>query len=117
VVGDSALLKDILINLLDSSIQRMEGAGEIAVEIFNRKDPGDDDRASVSLQIQDNGTNYTDEDLAAFDVADPAMDSQGLGSENLRLNLCRHLALLLNWDLEIANNPRGGGRIVLTMRG
>ncbi len=115
-VGDPSLFKDIATNLLDSCIQRMEGPGVITVELLSEA-PRESGTAGTSLRIRDDGNSFREEDLAGAAVVDLSPESLRQGAENVRLNLCRHLASLLGWKLEISNRPTGGGEALLRMGG
>jgi DNA-binding response OmpR family regulator len=117
VSGDPTLFKDILINLLDCSLQRMEGPGAITVELLKEAPLKGKASRTVSLRIRDDGTSFREEDLMRSNVVELSPESLRLGAEHVRLNLCRHLASLLGWTLELANRPTGGGEALLRMGG
>ena len=120
VLGDAGILKDLLVNLLDNACQRMDGPGEITLELLrNSPVPEPDEGAaerSLYLRISDSGAAYTGEDLALSRIGELNPDSLKMGSEHLRLNLCRHLASVVGWRLDLSNRPTGGGQAVLRMQ-
>jgi DNA-binding response OmpR family regulator len=119
VLCDAGVLKDILVNLLDSACQRIEGAGNITVELAPLAAPappaGPASRG-FRITIADDGSPCTEGDLALSRISELSPETLKMGSEHLRLNLCRHLASLLGWDLDLSNRPGGGGLAVLTIR-
>ena len=114
VEGDSAIFRDILTNVLDSAVHRIEGPGEIKLElVVGKNGEGEEYR----LQIRDDGRMFTEADLLDVDLKDTTFEFLQQGSENLRMNLCRHLSALLGWSFGISNRPTGGGEISLVLPG
>lgn len=113
VEGDEVLMRDILVNLLDDAIQRIEGAGEIILEVLPPKDGGSGSKPV--LRLRDTGSRHPDEDLVPVTVSEIAPESAKGGSEGIRLNLCRHLAEAMGWRLTLSNRPTGGGEALLEM--
>lgn len=113
ISGDSALLRDILLNLFDNAVQRMEGPGEVAVEVLLPPTPEGADRATILLRIRDTGSRFSETDLAATSVASIGSDTIRDGTEAMRLSLCALLAKMQGWRLILSNRPQGGGESVL----
>lgn len=112
IKGDPAIFRDILTNVLDSFVHRIEGPGEIKLELVLREDDADE---RCRLQIRDDGRAFTEADLQAADLRDTTFEFLQQGSENLRINLCRYLSTLLGWSFEIFNRPTGGGGVNLDL--
>lgn len=112
ISGDSALLRDILLNLLDNAVQRIEGVGEVAVEVLLPAPEGAV-RPTLHLRIRDTGTRFSDTQLAAMEVVETGVDSLRDGTEVMHLSLCALLAKMQGWRLTLANRPQGGGEAVL----
>jgi len=115
ISGDTTIFKDVLINLLDNCIQRMEGPGEISVEILEALNGNADGGTGVWLRIRDNGSWFSEGDLTPSSVQELNPETMKEGTEAIRLNLCRHLARLMHWEMETGNRPVGGGEIFLRM--
>lgn len=113
VVGDAALMRDILVNLLDNAQLRTEGGGEVTVEVLVPEEAAGPGPRRVHLRLRDNGSRHPDEDLAAWPVTELAPESVRQGAEAVRLNLSRHLAEVQGWRLSVTNRPQGGGEAVL----
>lgn len=114
VEGDSAIFRDILTNVLDSAVHRIEGPGEIKLELVVGKHGKGDE---CLLKICDDGRLFTEADVLEVDLQDTTFEFLQQGSENLRMNLCRHLSALLGWSFGISNRPTGGGEISLALPG
>ncbi len=115
--GDTAIFKDILTNLLDTSLQRVDGPGEITLELLHPQGSYEDGETKLLLRVRDNGIGFTESELVGASVLDQDPETLKGGAESLRLHLCRHLANLLGWRLELSNRPTGGGEAVLTVVG
>ena len=118
IVGDRTMLKDILVNLLQNSLRRIEGAGEILLELTDGAPPpppngGTPPFVPLKLRIRDSGLPYGPRELEFPSPKDLDPDSLKGGAEPMRLGLCRHLARASGWELELTNRPTGGGEAVL----
>ncbi len=56
VEGDAVLVRDILVNLLDDAIQRIEGTGEITLEILPPEESGNGLLSRPVLRLRDTGS-------------------------------------------------------------
>jgi len=113
VTGDPALLRDILVNLVDNALLRTEGSGELTVEVLHPSEESGPGQARVLLRLRDAGTRHADADLVRAPVTELEPESVREGSESVRLNLCRHLAEVQGWRLLLSNRPQGGGEALL----
>jgi len=118
VEGDATLFHDIVINLLHNSIHRMEGKGEVVLEFLEASAPAPDRPAGENrhrLRVRDSGSWFSEQELTTSNVKDLNPESMKEGSEHIRLNLCRHLADIMGWSLELTNRPAGGCEMILDM--
>jgi DNA-binding response OmpR family regulator len=117
IQGERTLLRDLLVNLLDNSILRTDGEGEVTLEVLHeiREEAGGGTRAWACLRIRDTGHSHLEKDLVLTDLEGVDPSSLKEGSETIRLSLCRKLAEAAGWSLDFANRPTLGGEATLRM--
>ena len=117
IVGERTLLRDLLVNLLDNAAQRIEGDGEISLEILQEVREGPDSKVQpwAALRVRDTGNAHPENALVLADLQGLDPGSLKEGSETVRLSLCRKLAEAAGWSLDVSNRPTLGGEAILRM--
>jgi PAS domain S-box-containing protein len=115
LVGDSARLRQILINLVDNAI-KFTNAGEIRVRVLPETSAADGD---LQFQVQDTGLGIPPEKQAvifdAFTQADGSM-ARVYGGTGLGLAICAQLARLLGGRIWVESEPGRGSTFQFTAR-
>lgn len=107
VMADPILLEQAVINLLLNAIEAVEGRDQPAVSI--RCEPRE---GVVAITVLDNGPGVPAADLDRLFV--PFFSTKA-GGAGVGLNLVRQIAVAHDGRVEVASNPKGGGRFKLIL--
>lgn len=107
VYVDPNVLQTLLRNFLSNSIGVLTSGGVVEIELVSL----DEDR--VELLISDSGTGFPQDVLDNFFVEKNTIDSANHG---LGLTLCRVLAKMSGWPIQLDNNSKhGGARVAIIL--
>lgn len=107
VFVDPNVLQTLLRNFLSNSIGVLTSGGVVEIELVSL----DEDR--VELLISDSGTGFPQEVLDNFFVEKNTIDSANNG---LGLTLCKVLAKMSGWPIQLDNNSKhGGARVAIIL--
>lgn len=107
VYVDPNVLQTLLRNFLSNSIGVLTFGGVVEIELVSL----DEDR--VELLISDSGTGFPQEVLDNFFVEKNTIDSANNG---LGLTLCKVLAKMSGWPIQLDNNSKhGGARVAIIL--
>ncbi len=119
IVGDSARLRQVLINLVGNAIKfTQEGSVLVEVEIAPLPDIANtDELIQLQFAVSDTGIGITPDKLGKiFDVFSQADGSttRQYGGTGLGLSISRQLAKLMGGDIQVESVPGEGSQFTLT---
>lgn len=100
VFVDPNVLQTLLRNFLSNSIGVLSDGGLIEIELIAKNEE------QVELTISDSGTGFPQEILDNFFIEKNAIDSANNG---LGLSLCKVLAKMSGWPIQLDNHSKHGG--------
>ena len=128
VRGDRTRLRQILINLVSNAV-KFTAEGNVMVKV-RRLEGADDDPAGhrpgrrqakavlLAMEVSDTGIGMTEEQSArvfdAFTQADSST-TRRFGGTGLGLTIARHLARLMDGDIEVRSQLGQGSRFLITV--
>ncbi|MCA9218350.1 MAG: HAMP domain-containing histidine kinase [Planctomycetales bacterium] len=105
IIGDSAQLKQLLLNLVLNAFDAMPGGGKLCLNLTEQDD-------AIALSVQDTGSGICEEVESRLFSPFVTTKANGVG---LGLGICRRIAELHNGTLTGFNRATGGAEFLLTL--
>jgi two-component system, OmpR family, phosphate regulon sensor histidine kinase PhoR len=116
LIGDTDMLKQMLINLVDNAIKYTPENGKVLVEAYNLSDETEMDK--IVIKVKDNGIGIPEKHIPRlferFYRVDKAR-SRRVGGTGLGLAIVKHIVILYNGEIEVESEVGKGTefRIIL----
>jgi two-component system, OmpR family, phosphate regulon sensor histidine kinase PhoR len=116
LIGDTDMLKQMLINLVDNAIKYTPENGKVLVEAYNLSDETEIDK--IVIKVKDNGIGIPEKHIPRlferFYRVDKAR-SRRVGGTGLGLAIVKHIVILYNGEIEVESEVGKGTefRIIL----
>jgi PAS domain S-box-containing protein len=113
--GDEGRLRQIFVNLIDNAIKFTEKDGSVSVRAHNVMV---EDKVFLKVEVEDTGIGideeYFDQIFDRFKQVDTS-ESRKHGGTGLGLSISRHLANLMDGDIELKSKKGQGSVFVVTL--
>ena len=112
--GDSARLRQILLNLISNALKFTE-RGEIELRVSNAPERGE---GYLTFTVRDTGIGIPADKLEAIFSSFTQVDSsttRKYGGTGLGLTICRSLAQMMNGEIRVQSEVEQGSKFILTI--
>ncbi|KAF0131267.1 MAG: signal transduction histidine kinase [Bacteroidetes bacterium] len=110
VIGDSELIRNCLVILIENAINNLPDGGIIELYSF------ENDKKEICLQVSDNGPGFTNEILDFFTNEFDPVTMSDRASSGLSLTAVRLIMEAHGGRISINNKPEGGAKVYLLFK-
>ncbi|GHS87576.1 hypothetical protein FACS189487_04020 [Campylobacterota bacterium] len=107
LIGDDALLRQIILNLLDNAVQYTE-RGSISLTILQENDKADRNKIALKIEVRDTGIGVRDTSAIFDNPYDSSRESRFVEKLGLGLKITKKLCTALGGDIS-AESGHGRG--------